>query len=232
MFVRILVVVLVSGELLAAQNTCMWADAPWIATGKLEPRQGFKGRTVTISRWLKGEGPRSLQLDWLTSRVEAGEFVLYGRRIEGDVFHSVMLRSMASLNEDAKLIDLLKQKRNVVRGRFVTEPNNIVDWRPAVVQLSGDQRIVTAKLDVNGRFEELGLPAGVYAVSLTTPPSTAVRQPPNLHVDVPERGCAEPVFVVYRNTLIDKARETLESAASSLRAVTEVVAESVTGSRR
>jgi hypothetical protein len=225
-------VLLFGARLLAAQNTCVWADAPFIAIGNLETGNGFKGRTVTISRWVQGEGSRRLQLAFLTSRVEPGEFVFYGRRVEGDVFNGVTLRSTATLNEDVKLIDILKRERNVVRGRFVAEPNSIVDWRPAAVQLSGKQTTVTAKLDVNGRFEQRGLPAGVYAVNLTTSPSTAVRQPPSLHVNVPEKGCADPVFVVYRNTMIDKVRETFDSVASSLRAVKEVVAESVSDRRR
>jgi hypothetical protein len=232
MSARVLGVLLLGGGLLAAQNTCVWADAPFIAIGNLEPGKGFKGRTVTISRWLKGEGRQSLQLALLTSRVEPGEFVFYGRRVEGDLFDTVMLRTTASLNEDAKLIDILKRERNIVRGRFIAEPNSIVDWRPAVVQLSGKQTTVTAKLDANGRFEQRGLPAGVYGVNLITPPSTAVREPATLHVNVPEKGCADPVFLVYRNTVIDKVRETFESVASSLRAVQEVVAESVNGSRR
>ena len=90
---------------------------------------------------------------------------------------------------------------------------------------------VTVKLDATGRFEQRGLAAGVYIVSLTTPPSTAVRLPTNLHVDVPARGCVESVLVVQRNTVIDKAHEMLDSVAASLRAVREVVAESVTGRR-
>jgi hypothetical protein len=204
----------------------MWADAPFIAIGKLEPEQGYKGRTVTISRWLQGVGPSRLQLAWLTSRVQPGEYALYGRHIEGDVFHSVMLRSTASVVDDAKLFDILNRDRNIVRGRFVVASNNITDWRPAVVQLSGKQMTISSKLDAGGTFEQRGLAAGVYVVSLTTPPSTAVREPPNLHLDVPERGCVEQVFVVHRNTVIDKARETLESLASSFRAVREVVAES------
>jgi hypothetical protein len=220
-----------AGLLAAAPNTCIWADAPLRAIGNLEPGHGYKGRTVTISRWLKGDGPNRLQLAWLTSGVQPGEYALYGRHIEGEVFHSVMLRSTASLSEDTRLIEILNRERNIVRGRFVAASNSITDWRPAVVQLSGRQTI-SSKLDASGTFEQRGLAAGVYVVSLTTPPTTAVREPANLHLDVPERGCVEQVFVVHRNTVIDKARETLESLGASLRAVREVVAESIRGSSR
>ena len=233
MLVRLLAVLLISAPIKAATfNTCMWADAPFIALGMLEPGQGFQGRTARISRWLKGEGPARLQLAWLTSSVEPGEVLLYGRRIEGGVFHSVMLRSAANLSEDIKLIEILKQERNIVRGRFVVEPNSLVDWRPAVVQLSNKHTTVSTQLDANGKFEQRRLPAGVYFVTLTTPPGTAVRQPTNLHVDVPETGCAEPIFVLQRHTAINKARETLESVASSLRSLGEVVAESLGRGRR
>ena len=67
---RSLAFLLISTGVVAAPfNTCIWADAPFIAIGNLEPGQGYKGRTVTISRWLKGEGPKRLQLAWLTSAV-------------------------------------------------------------------------------------------------------------------------------------------------------------------
>jgi hypothetical protein len=143
-----------------------------------------------------------------------------------------MLRSTASLVEDAKLINTLNRDRNIVRGRFVTASNGITDWRPAVVQLSGRQMTISAKLDAGGTFEQRGLAAGLYVVSFTTPPGTAVREPANLHMYVPVRGCVEQVFVVHRNTVIDQAREALESLASSFRAISEVVAESVSAGNR
>jgi hypothetical protein len=115
-----------------------------------------------------------------------------------------MLRSTESVVGDAKLFDILNRDRNIVRGRFVTVSNSITDWRPAVVQLSGKHMTISTKLDANGGFEQRGLGAGVYMVSLTTPPSTVVREPANLHVDVPARGCVDEVFVVHRNTVIDK----------------------------